>query len=58
MCIRYRTDGDDGNGNGNGAGNGNGNGNDVCDGDSDYSTRSTWTSRLATSKSASKPPQT
>jgi len=43
VCIRSRADGEDGNGNGNGVGD--------CD-------HCTYTSRLATSTSASKLPQT
>ena len=54
MCIRSGADGDDGDGNGNGNGNGNG----VGDSYSDHSIRSTQTSRLATSMSASRLLQT
>jgi len=58
ICVRIwaGADGDDGNADdGNGDdGNGNGNGNGDGDGDSDHSTRSTYTSRLATSTLASK----
>jgi len=56
VCVRIRSgdngDGDDGNGNGNGDGDA------VGVGDSDHTIRSTLTSRLATSKAASKLPQT
>jgi len=48
--IRSEADEDDDDGDGDGAGDG--------VGDSDHSIRSTWTSRLATSTSASKLPQT
>jgi len=56
VCVRIRSgaDGDDGDGDGEGDGDGDGDG----VGDSDHSTRSTYTSRLATSTSASKLPQT
>jgi len=48
VCVRIRSgaDGEDGNGNGDSVG------------DCDHGTRSTYTSRLATSTSASKLPQT
>ena len=54
MRIRSGADGDDGDGDGEGEGDGDGDG----VGDSDHSTRSTYTSRLATSTPVSKLPQT
>jgi len=58
VCVRIRSgaDGDGDGGDGDGVGDGDGDGDGV--GDSDHSTRSTYTSRLATSTSASKLPQT